>query len=115
MNIKQGLKQKYAEFVALNSKDVYSNAVVLYAERWAKLMEEALAEGEKLSSRWKFLSHKADTDGVTGFMYGCAVQALAQFWIHGEELRLLHNAECGVDEEKAKGGVVNPAVLTFEG
>lgn len=114
MNIKQGLEQEYANYVAANT-DPYGRAVVLYSEQWAKLMEEALAAGEKLSGQWKFLSHKADKEGITGFMYGCAVQALAKFWVHGEELRLLHNAEYGISEEKAKGGVVNPAILTFEG
>lgn len=56
-------------------------------------------------------SHKADVDGITGFMYGCAVQALAKFWVHGEALRKWHNHEWG--QEGA--GVVNPAVLTIGG
>jgi len=53
-------------------------------------------------------SHAADIDGVTGFMYGCAVNVLSQVWKHGEELRKWHNKEYDYEGD----GVVNPAVLT---
>lgn len=33
------------------------------------------------------LSHEADVEGITGFMYGCAVSILSQYWKYGEELR----------------------------
>lgn len=54
------------------------------------------------------LSHEADTEGITGFMYGCAVSILAQCWEYGEELRKWHNKEYDYDGD----GVVNPAILT---
>lgn len=54
------------------------------------------------------LSHEADTEGITGFMYGCAVNILSQCWEHGEELRKWHNKEYDYEGE----GVVNPAILT---
>jgi hypothetical protein len=111
VKLKPGVEEQYKSYVETNSKDPYSHEVVLYAERWAELMEEALKNSETLPSMWKYLSHRADTDGVTGFMYGCAVEALARYWIHGDELRQLHNREYGVSEEKAQGGTVNPAIL----
>jgi len=47
--------------------------------------------------------------GITGFMYGCAVNLLSQCWKHGEELRKWHNKEYGHEGD----GVVNPAVFTI--
>ena len=55
----------------------------------------------------KELSFKADTEGITGFMYGCAVSILSQCWKYGEELRGWHNKQYNYDGK----GVVNPAVL----
>ena len=55
------------------------------------------------------LSHEADTEGITGFMYGCAVSILSQYWEYGEELRKWHNKEYNYDGK----GVVNPAIMTI--
>jgi hypothetical protein len=87
MKIIESKQAEYKEYVAKNSGDGYSKGVVDYAERWADLMEKALETwrgGNELSpaSVMRFLvdnadklSHEADTDGITGFMYGCAVSA----------------------------------------
>lgn len=53
-------------------------------------------------------SNVSDIDGISGFMYGCAVNILAQCWKYGEELRIWHNKDYGYEGD----GVVNPAVLT---
>lgn len=62
-------------------------------------------------------SHVADNEGITGFMYGCAVRILASCWRHGEELRRWHNVkyQIGTEGEEAneRGGVLNPALLTI--
>lgn len=59
----------------------------------------------------------ANTDGITGFMYGCAVSGLAKFWKHGEQLRRWHNKDSQLgtegDEANESGGVLNPAILTI--
>jgi hypothetical protein len=90
--------------------DPYGAACLTYAERWARLMEAAIAKGATVTACAKDLSHVADEEGITGFMYGAAVACLAECWTHGEELRVWHNAEYGVGKDSA--GVVNPAVLT---
>ena len=54
------------------------------------------------------LSREADTEGITGFMYGCAVSILSKCWVYGEYLRKWHNKEYGYDGD----GVVNPAIMT---
>lgn len=100
-----------------NNIDAYGRAVYTYAERWADLMEAALAEGKSIADIAEPLSHKADVEGITGFMYGCAVSILASCWEHGEELRRWHNLDCqlGTEGEKANdsGGVLNPAMLSI--
>lgn len=108
---------EYKVYTAKNS-DPYSHAVVTYTERWAELMEKAISDGEKLEDIAENLSREADTEGITGFMYGCAVSALASFWIHGNRLRRWHNLKYQIRDEGEKankqGGVLNPALLNIE-
>lgn len=102
------------EIVSANEGDGYGMASVEFAERWANLMEEKLAGGAQLADIAMSTSHEADTDGITGFMYGMAVSFLARTWIHGEALRRWNNKDLG--DEDAKGSL-NPAtnVLTDDG
>ena len=55
-------------------------------------------------------SHIADTEGITGFQYGCAVGILSQVWVHGEKLRRWHNLDRQIGNEgelaNEKGGVM---------
>lgn len=96
--------------------DPYGKAVVDYAERWANLMEERMQDDVSLlSSIAKEASHDANTDGITGFMYGCAVQILSTCWAHGEALRIWHNAQFGASKaNETPGAVVNPAIITID-
>lgn len=89
--------------------DPYGKAALDYAEGWAKLMQVEISKGNKLVSIAEKTSHELGFMGITGFMYGCAVNLLSQCWIHGEELRKWHNKEYGHEGD----GVVNPAVLTI--
>ncbi len=106
----------WKECVEVN-QDAYGGECVRYAEAWADLMEAKLTEGATLSDIAKSTSHEADTDGITGFMYGAAVSMLAQVWEHGEELRRWHNldTQIGNEGEKANksGGTLNPALLNI--
>ena len=124
MRLKPGMEEEYAKYVEMNSEDGYSKGVVDYTERWAGLLERAIgtqtisnAIEHTIRSVAKDASHEADTDGITGFMYGCAVQALAHFWEHGETLRCWHNLDTQIRDEGEKanesGGVLNPAVMTI--
>lgn len=92
-----------------SNKDPYGGRVVSYAKEWAMLMQVEMANGKKLKDIAKQASHEADYDGITGFMYGAAVQMLSQCWKHGEELRKWHNKKYDQEGE----GVVNPAILTI--
>ena len=108
MKIKKSAEQAYQKFVEINSDNGYSYSVVTYMNRWADLMEAEMRKGKSLPDIAEQTSHDANTDGITGFMYGCAVAALSGFWEYGEELRVWHNAQHGYHGD----GVVNPAILT---
>lgn len=106
----------WAEWVA-NNQDGYGSGVIRYAERWADLMEARIATGAALADVAQVTSREADTEGITGFMYGAAVAVLASSWERGEELRRWHNldTQMGSEGERANesGGVLNPAVLNI--
>ena len=105
----------WEEFVQIN-KDPYSEAVLRYAEIWARLMEGRISHGDTVAGCAEEASHLADQEGITGFQYGCAVAILSKCWKHGEELRLWHNLRTQVSDEGKRanekpGAVLNPAIL----
>ena len=114
MKILAGKEKEYKDCYDKNS-DPYSRACFTYAERWAKFMEKEISESDDatkaIAENADRLSHEADVEGITGFMYGCAVSILSQCWEYGEDLRKWHNKKYNHDGD----GVVNPAVLTVKG
>ena len=100
------------------NQDSYGGAGVRYAWRWADMMESKIAQGESLEDIAEETSHQADTEGITGFLYGCAVSILSQVWLHGEELRRWHNVSVQLRNEgdvaNESGGVLNPALLILD-
>jgi len=78
-----------------------------------------MAKGKKLEEIAHSTSHKADTDGITGFMYGAAVETLANVWEHGEALRQWHNLETQIgtegEEANKRGATLDPALLVIKG
>jgi hypothetical protein len=105
-----------------------NTACYRFASSWATLMEKNLTDqkdaarlmgGEEFAkvAKPKEASHEADNEGITGFIYGCAVTILSQTWVHGEELRQWHNTEHQIRSEgeaaNKNGGVLNPALLNM--
>ncbi len=118
MKIKQGEQANWDKCVEVNSKDPYSARCVSYAKDWAELMEAEIAKGKTVAEVAAATSRVADTDGITGFMYGAAASTLSHVWEHGEELRRWHNKDVAGEEQGEKanatpGAVVNPAVLVI--
>jgi len=93
--------------------DGYGGGIISFAERWARLMEGQIANGDTLEACAEKTSSLADNEGITGFMYGAAVSILAQVWIYGEELRHWHNLKTQIGNEGEKDGVLNPALLSI--
>lgn len=111
------MQDAYADYVHVNSTDAYSARIISYAEDWANLMEAEFAAGRSIGEVAEATSRQADTDGITGFMYGAAVSGLAHFWEHGELIRVWHNLRTQIqdegDEANDNGGVLNPAILVL--
>lgn len=99
------------------NRDGYGGACVTYAEQWARLMQLEMAGGKALEDIADATSSEADTEGITGFMYGCAVSMLSKCWVHGETLRRWHNLKTQLRDEGERanesGGVLNPALLNI--
>lgn len=116
----EGGEEKWNKSVEANS-DGYGGGIINYAKVWAYLMEKEIEKLNHLTlinevptfvltkDIMDSTSSEADGEGITGFMYGCAVSILSQCWKYGEQLRVLHNKQYGQTGE----GVVNPAVLTL--
>lgn len=98
-----------------NNQDPYGSAVIRFAENWARIMQVCMSNGESLEECAEEASHTADNEGITGFMYGCAVSVLVTSWKYGERLRRWHNLETQIGDEgyeaNIDGGVLNPALL----
>ena len=92
MKIIKGKENKYCDWFEKNN-DPYGRRCFTYAEDWADMMEKAMEGGEKLEDVADQLSHDADHDGITGFMYDMAVSILSEAWVHGEKLRQWHNSK----------------------
>ena len=58
-----------------------------------------MQNGEKVADMANDTSREADTDGITGLMYGCSVSALSRFWDAGEAFGLWHNLKTQIKEE----------------
>ena len=113
MKILEGREQDYKDWIDKNT-DPYGRVCFTYAERWAEMLENLIESSadepmKVVVDNADRLSHEADVERITGFMYGCAVSILSQCWKYGEELRKWHNKEYNYDGN----GVVNPAVLTI--
>lgn len=113
MKIMDGKEKDYQDWLDKNT-DPYGRGCFTFAERWAEMLEKKIDEigdaQKAIVENADRLSREADTEGITGFMYGCAVSILSQCWKYGEELRKWHNKEYDYEGD----GVVNPAILTVE-
>jgi len=92
-----------------SNKDGYGGGIIEYAKDWGRLMQYEIGNGNKLNDIAGKTSFELGWHGITGFMYGAAVQVLSDCWVYGEDLRKWHNKEYGHEGE----GVVNPAILTI--
>jgi hypothetical protein len=110
-------EEGWAECVKNNSGDPYGFRILQYAADWASFMERDLIPGMQISDVAEKTSREADTDGITGFMYGAAVSMLSEVWEHGEALRRWHNLKTQVRDEGERanetGAVLNPAILNI--
>lgn len=114
MKIKAGKEAEWARIVEIN-KDPYGKAVVDFADQWAVEMEQQTANKNvpiaKIAEEASRVVDLRPDFGITGAMYGMAVNLLWKCWEHGDELRDWHNAQYGRPD--LKEGTVNPAIITI--
>ena len=85
-------KAAWEHWVEVNSNDVYSLCLVTYACRWAKYMQHLMAKHSKaIYQIADNASHVTGVEGITRFMYECAVAVLSDCWKYGEQLRKWHD------------------------
>lgn len=106
-------KKNWGRIVEKLSPDSYDKCIVNYARRWAKYMQTLIAEGNTVVKIAEEASFDCDFEGITGYMYNCAVNMLSDYWKYGQELRRWHNKKWGLED---CDGVVNPTVMAiYEG
>jgi len=107
---------RWQNFKQVNSGG-YGGAIIVYSECWARLMQAEMVKGNALEDVAEVTSYEADIEGITGFMYGCAVSTLAACWKYGDQLRRWHNVKTQIGNEgenaNESGGVLNPALLSI--
>lgn len=97
------------------NQDPYGHAVVCFANEFAYRMEKLIINEFNLTQKQvDQCSQKADEslgkgNGITGFMYGCAIKILQECWKYGQDLVKLHNAKYNVENENP----VNPAIMVI--
>lgn len=78
--IAEGCEKELQSWFDCN-KDDYGRRCVTYAQDWAKLMQIKIYKDIPLTRELVYdLSHEADTDGITGFMFGAAKNVLRTTW-----------------------------------
>lgn len=116
MTTREGMADEWAKTVARNG-DPYGAATIRYAETWARLMEARVASGDSVAGCASATSRVANSEGISGAMYGYAVAILSRVWIRGEELRRWHNLDAQIKNEGERanesGGVLNPTLLVM--
>lgn len=108
---------RWTEWREANEGEGKGEACLRFAARWARLMDNELSKGAILEDIAESTSYRADTEGITGFMYGVTVSILAECWVHGEALRHWHNLDTQIGNEgedaNESGATLNPARIIF--
>lgn len=103
--IKPEMTETFDKYLLNNCKDPYSFAATKAAlDAMAILDVGGTCEEAETEFKGK---------GLSGFLAGCAASTIFNFHVRGDEFRIFWNAQYGVTEDKAKGGIVNPAIMTI--
>lgn len=93
LNTKPGKEKEYSDWFDKNT-DSYSRRCFTFAEGWAEKMENEISKNAPYAFVIDIITECADrtareedTDGITGFMYGCACSILEQEWKYGDEFK----------------------------
>lgn len=112
-------KKMWEEGLAKNREDAYGYGCFRYASEWATRVEQRAKSGKAINAEvLEKAAQDADTEGITGFMYGVAVNILTNVWIHGVTLAKWHNRqymeEKEADAAAEEGKTVNPSIIHIQ-
>lgn len=82
MKIRKGQEKIYQNWLD-NNQDGYGNACFRYADTWATLLEAKMSGQSLTKEIIEQVSTDADTEGITGFMFGAAKSILINCWEYG--------------------------------
>jgi|GEM_PF-3112677 len=81
-----GNKAAWESYINTNNTP-YGKAILSFTDRWGALMEKELAAGKPLDAAMVAkTADAADTEGLSGYMYGVARKLIVQVWENGPEL-----------------------------
>ena len=113
MKILQGKEKEYTEYKSQMTY-YYSVRIISFSVSCADLMvlviNKIVIGVVAIQKCAKAAADEADYDGITGYMYNCAVKILVCFWEYGEILRKWHNGSLGYSGT----GTLNSAILHVE-
>lgn len=95
MKVKQGAEQAYQRCIELNSNDTLGKAVLDFMTTWVDLMEKEITDTSDIETAAETALQKIDQSRITGFMRSLAVEALAEYWEYGGQLRDWYNKKNG--------------------
>lgn len=103
MKILKGYEKEYKDYCTEHSTGG-SKLCLEYAERWAELLEQEIDKTDDvmkcIADNANRLSFKADTIGISGFMYSYSVNILSHYWEYGDYLKKWHENEYNLDVDK---------------
>ena len=110
-------KKAWKKWVDANT-DPYGGCCVKVAREVMELLDDV--EHEKFNAYKIVLeADKLLDEGITGFMSGCVANMVSVCHSRGEEFRKKWNKETQFKDEGDKAnkgkGILNPALITFEG
>lgn len=102
------------------NQDPYGKACVDYARDWMEAMDNALSASDSLPEEIVpqiYQECEPKDHGITGNMYGCAVEMVSRCWKHGEIVRKAHNIKWQIGNEGERANesdkVLNPAIINI--
>ena len=103
MKILEGHEKEYKDYCNEHSTGG-SKLCLEYSERWAELLEQEIDQTDDvmkcITDNADRLSLKADTIGISGFMYRYSINILSHYWKYGDYLKKWHENEYNFDNNK---------------
>jgi hypothetical protein len=101
---------RFKSLEAVNT-DSYSKCCVDIAREVMRLLDTAEYADYDVHKIICDAEHNIGESGITGFMSAMIANMVISYHSRGEEFRLKWNSYYNVPEKKAKGRIVNPAIL----